>query len=995
MKRSIWFKLTVIMLINAFFCLDLSWAAGNNLKGLHTHLAPPLSINSDIFAKDISDPGEATDTLAKESAEAKIIVDADKLLQENKRTGISHIIHNLIFSALLATKNVIQRFDTLSSFKRSLNKWLVRFYSVSDEDKYVFEHGAFLIQYLMEKQGIVEADDQLLHFIIYTKILTQILRKIGSMRQIREEIVHIQDIRREAVLRGLIQVQDLIAREDFEETKICLIGYGNALVRISKNIPMYNISGLNFIFGKYEPLGAPLKKILEIHVNTRFIQTPEDLERCINEGLIPLYDRANLLNALSLMNDLASKDKNLIKSTDDFLNLLHAVHEGRVEVRDNAGKPIIITKQTRQIYQERISVCLLPYTIGISASLIGSRNDELIRIPAKGSTVAELLTYISATYQANDLSFEKSIILVNGERVNSSVEIPQNANIEIFSLRAVLYFIERIVEKNSQAFPPERINQEALVNFLKLWPIIMKDFPEQVKTVLENRMLPPLEMLKEPTLPNSMKLSLLSYMFLVTRTQGSELSNEAIGDAIDNWHSDVYEKIRNRNLNDPEEIAAIIEQYHLLPELGEGSKENNPTDNEGGFIRKGDRAFKQMLYNLSHRQYRDETDDLKQDIEQIEQRIRKYLHTTAGSEIPLRIIVTDAVVFNQEDDYVLEFYSHAEETKQEIINILGEAKFNELFPEPALVLSRQICEQDNPLIRQEYIYHGAICSVLGHYNAIQKAQNDFFENYPDIENNSQGNLQIALRSVINNLARPTLILPDGTLLRAGDTVKHASFGEGTILTISPNNYVTINFSANDKGQTRISWNSATGGYLFLELDDKKGKERRRTDPREIRFIENSEVVQNLSPDLKQEVMKAIREIHAPEGLEIIEEEVISESKKIGSKELKIPESIGSIQVYTMQSRITELNVVLVLTRSGERGKRLQVIVTYDYNENTIKLNGEIATYRGTPSMITFESIQNPTAREFFGYPPLPNFPPSTTAIPKPQFQNLTFIEQAI
>ncbi|MFH1776244.1 MAG: hypothetical protein ABH952_01585 [Candidatus Omnitrophota bacterium] len=53
LTRTICFRLISIILINAFLCLDISWAAGGNLKGLHTHLAPPLEVNDPLFAENI------------------------------------------------------------------------------------------------------------------------------------------------------------------------------------------------------------------------------------------------------------------------------------------------------------------------------------------------------------------------------------------------------------------------------------------------------------------------------------------------------------------------------------------------------------------------------------------------------------------------------------------------------------------------------------------------------------------------------------------------------------------------------------------------------------------------------------------------------------------------------------------------------------------------------------------------------------------------------
>ncbi|MFH1776247.1 MAG: methyltransferase domain-containing protein [Candidatus Omnitrophota bacterium] len=54
-KKNILFKLTAIILINAFLCLDISWAANGNLKNLSTHLAPPLQINNSILKEHVAE----------------------------------------------------------------------------------------------------------------------------------------------------------------------------------------------------------------------------------------------------------------------------------------------------------------------------------------------------------------------------------------------------------------------------------------------------------------------------------------------------------------------------------------------------------------------------------------------------------------------------------------------------------------------------------------------------------------------------------------------------------------------------------------------------------------------------------------------------------------------------------------------------------------------------------------------------------------------------
>ncbi|MFH1778349.1 MAG: helix-turn-helix transcriptional regulator, partial [Candidatus Omnitrophota bacterium] len=52
-KQHIFFKLIAIVLINAFFCLDIAWSAGGDMKGLSTHLAPGINISGADFAKEV------------------------------------------------------------------------------------------------------------------------------------------------------------------------------------------------------------------------------------------------------------------------------------------------------------------------------------------------------------------------------------------------------------------------------------------------------------------------------------------------------------------------------------------------------------------------------------------------------------------------------------------------------------------------------------------------------------------------------------------------------------------------------------------------------------------------------------------------------------------------------------------------------------------------------------------------------------------------------
>ncbi|MFH1777155.1 MAG: hypothetical protein ABH952_06340 [Candidatus Omnitrophota bacterium] len=46
LTRTIWFRLTAIILVNAFLCLDIAWAAVGSLKSLHTHLAPAIRLDN-------------------------------------------------------------------------------------------------------------------------------------------------------------------------------------------------------------------------------------------------------------------------------------------------------------------------------------------------------------------------------------------------------------------------------------------------------------------------------------------------------------------------------------------------------------------------------------------------------------------------------------------------------------------------------------------------------------------------------------------------------------------------------------------------------------------------------------------------------------------------------------------------------------------------------------------------------------------------------------
>ncbi|MFH1777257.1 MAG: AAA family ATPase [Candidatus Omnitrophota bacterium] len=63
-KHKICFKLIAVILINAFLCLDIAWAAGGNLRGLTTHLAPAINLDSaedmEVFNRLCGNTGDIT-----------------------------------------------------------------------------------------------------------------------------------------------------------------------------------------------------------------------------------------------------------------------------------------------------------------------------------------------------------------------------------------------------------------------------------------------------------------------------------------------------------------------------------------------------------------------------------------------------------------------------------------------------------------------------------------------------------------------------------------------------------------------------------------------------------------------------------------------------------------------------------------------------------------------------------------------------------------------
>ncbi|MFC1644017.1 hypothetical protein ACFL5C_01670, partial [Candidatus Omnitrophota bacterium] len=154
--------------------------------------------------------------------------------------------------------------------------------------------------------------------------------------------------------------------------------------------------------------------------------------------------------------------------------------------------------------------------------------------------------------------------------------------------------------------------------------------------------------------------------------------------------------------------------------------------NEDGHICQGEKAFKRMAENIKLGDLNVVTDQtqVRSDIENIEQKIDQKLKDAVRSDSPLRIIATDAVVAST-NDFALGFYSHAPPVKEKLIAILGsEEEFNRVFPVPTIVISREILNSPEASIRQECIYHEAVCHTAGHYKAIEKQQKIFeLENY--------------------------------------------------------------------------------------------------------------------------------------------------------------------------------------------------------------------------------------------------------------------------
>ncbi|MCK4859123.1 MAG: hypothetical protein KAS87_01025, partial [Candidatus Omnitrophica bacterium] len=168
-----------------------------------------------------------------------------------------------------------------------------------------------------------------------------------------------------------------------------------------------------------------------------------------------------------------------------------------------------------------------------------------------------------------------------------------------------------------------------------------------------------------------------------------------------------------------------------------------------GSISRGKKSFNIVLENIKAGEFEEITQDkrLRDDIKAINVVLEgKGKHKL---DVPARVILTDAVAI-EENDFVLGFYSHAPPLKEKLISLLGSKDtFNKLFSKPTSILSRQMLNQPDNSIRQEYIYHELICGrETDHYNAIKLAQDIFPENYTDIENHPKGKLKKAIRDCI-------------------------------------------------------------------------------------------------------------------------------------------------------------------------------------------------------------------------------------------------------
>lgn len=198
--------------------------------------------------------------------------------------------------------------------------------------------------------------------------------------------------------------------------------------------------------------------------------------------------------------------------------------------------------------------------------------------------------------------------------------------------------------------------------------------------------------------------------------------------------------LEKKNTRKIQRLLGILE-----PKMNTAARKGNPFKDEyveliqrarrmsaGGFIIKGDTALARMATNLKNKNYTDITDDdtIKSDIENIERRTLFNIRTIAGGGNELRIIETDAVVADF-DDFVFGFYSHAPEVKGRLTELLGgDDEFNMVFKTPTLVLTRELLsKKQHYLVRQEYIYHEAVCHIYEHQQSIIKQQNFFPGNY--------------------------------------------------------------------------------------------------------------------------------------------------------------------------------------------------------------------------------------------------------------------------
>ncbi|MFH1777153.1 MAG: hypothetical protein ABH952_06330 [Candidatus Omnitrophota bacterium] len=114
MKTKILFKIIAIILINAFLCMDISWAAGGSLKGLHNHLAPAVETDTpevqELFKlytqgrmpeqliTDVSSPREGD--IATEAASYKRFMKFwEREYKETKKRNYAHaLINGLVYA---------------------------------------------------------------------------------------------------------------------------------------------------------------------------------------------------------------------------------------------------------------------------------------------------------------------------------------------------------------------------------------------------------------------------------------------------------------------------------------------------------------------------------------------------------------------------------------------------------------------------------------------------------------------------------------------------------------------------------------------------------------------------------------------------------------------------------------------------------------------------------------------------------------------------------